>query len=121
MDTNFQLLAVSERLVVYLNRVLPNFPKKEYVLKQGIETHLYDLMECVFAFNIQTSERIKQKYLKDYLVKLSMLDLYIRQSYLKKYISKHQMECMGRIMIEMRKITYGLIRAGEKNVVSRND
>lgn len=117
METNFQLLSVSERLINYINKILPNFPKKELVLKNSIEKNMYELMESIFAFNIQTSIRIRQKYLKDFLVLLSMLDFYMRQSYQKKYVSKRQIECIGRMMIEDRKIAYGLARMGEKNDV----
>lgn len=117
MKTNFQLLSVTERLISYINKILPNFPKKEVVLKNSIEKNMYDLMESIFAFNIQTSLRIRQKYLKDFLVLLSMLDFYMRQSYQKKYVSKHQLECIGRMLIESRKIAYGLVKVGEKHDV----
>lgn len=97
-----------------MNKVLPNFPKKEVVFKNHIEKNMYELMECIFAFNIQTSMRIRQKYLKDFLIKLSMFDFYIRQSYQKKYISKRQFEVLGRMIIEDRKIAYGLVKMGGK-------
>jgi len=113
MQNNFQLLSVTEKLINYINKVLPNFPKKEVVLRSNMEKNMYDLMASIFAFNIQTSMRIRQKYLKDFLVLLSMLDFYVRQSYQKKYISNRQLECIGRMLIESRKIAYGLARMGE--------
>ena len=113
METKFKLLSNTEKIIAYMNRQLPNFPKKEIVLKNNIEKTQYDMIECVFAFNIQQSTRIKEKYLKDYLIKLSLFDFYVRESYHKKYLSKHQTECLGKILIESRKVAYGIVRSME--------
>jgi len=110
METKFKLLSQTEKSLAYLNRLLPNYPKKASNLKKHIEDCQYDLMENLFAYNLQKSNRIKEKYLYNYLVKLSMYDYYIRESYHKKYISKHQLECLSAILIETRKITYGIVR-----------
>ena len=67
MEIRFKLLVNTEKLIAYMNRQLPNFPKKELVLKNNIEKNQYELIENVFGYNIQQSTRIKEKYLKDYL------------------------------------------------------
>ena len=64
MEIRFKLLANTEKLIAYMNRQLPNFPKKELVLKNNIEKNQYELIENVFGYNIQQSTRIKEKYLK---------------------------------------------------------
>lgn len=66
------------------------------------------MLENLFAYNINTTDRIKEKYLKDYLIKLSMIDFYTKCSANKKVISIHQFEVIGRKIIELRKICYGL-------------
>lgn len=111
MENKFKLLSYTEKLIAYMNRWLPNFPNKEYVLKNNIEKNQYELIENVFGYNINQSNRIKDKYLKDYLIKLAMFDYYVRECFHKKYLSKHQLECMSSIMIDCRKIAYGLIRS----------
>ena len=30
---------------------------------------MYDMVECLYAYNINQTERIKEKYLKDFIVK----------------------------------------------------
>lgn len=113
MEIKFKLLANTEKLIAYMNRHLPNFPKKEIVLKNNIEKNQYELIECIFAYNIQQSPRIKEKYLKDYLIKLAMFDFYVRISFHKKYLSKHQVASLGKILADCRKVTYGLVRSME--------
>ena len=75
--SKFRLLYVTEKMIDYVNDILPNYPKKEVVLKQNIEKNQYELIENIFAYTINDNKRIKEKYLKDFLVKLSMYNYYI--------------------------------------------
>lgn len=112
MEEKFKLLSNAEKLIVYVNKILPNLPKKSVVLRDYIEKNEYELLENIFASNINyKSNRIREKNLKDVLIKLSMFDFYVRQLFYKKYISPHQLDCITKIFIEMRKITYGLINS----------
>ena len=87
MEIKFKLLSQTEKALAYLNRLLPNLPKKASNLKRHIEDCQYDMMENIFGYNLQKTNRIKEKYLYDYLVKLSMYDYYARELYHKKYIN----------------------------------
>ena len=115
-QSKFKLLSATEKLIDYQNYCIPNYPKKEIVLRQNIERNQYELIENIFSYNINTSIRIKDKYMKDFLVKLSMCDFYMNISYHKKFISKHKLECIARMLIEIRKIAYGLIRGNNDAV-----
>ncbi len=108
MNYNFKILNSTYKTINYINKLLVNFPKKEVVLKNNIEKTCYAAIENIFAFNINDSIRIKEKYLKDLLVKLSMLDFYTRTSYDKKVISRHQFEVVSRFLIQIRKMAFGL-------------
>jgi len=114
MNSKFILLSKTEKTIEYYNKLLINYPKIEVILKHNIEKNMYELIENLFAYNINDTDRIKQKYLKDYLVKLSMLDFYTRISYKKKIISKRQFEVIGRFIIEARKITFVLVKGDAK-------
>lgn len=74
MNSNFFLLNKCYQTIDYYNKVLVNYPKTEVLLKQSIEKTHYEMIENLFSYNINNSDRIKQKYLKDFLVKVSMLD-----------------------------------------------
>ena len=110
MNYNFKVLNNTYKTINYINKILINYHKKEVVLKQNIEKNNYELIECIFAYNINDSMRIKEKYLKDLLVKLSMCDFYVRVSYDKKIISKHQFEVISKFLLEVRRMAYGLKR-----------
>lgn len=111
MNYNFLLLSKTEKTIQYINKILVNYPKKELILEKNIEKNMYEMIECIFAYQINDTDRIKQKYLKDFLIKLAMLNFYIKVSFDKKIISKKQCEVIGRFLIEIRKITFGVIKS----------
>lgn len=110
MNYNFKVLTNSYKTINYINKLLLNYPKKEVVLKNNIETDCYQIIELIFSYSINDTNRIREKNLKDLIIKLSMLDFYIRVSYDKKIISKHQFEVVGRFILEIRKMAYGLLK-----------
>ena len=113
MNSNFSLLNNSKKTISYINKQVINYPKSEVVLKQNIEHNMYEIIELIFSYSINDVERIKVKYLKDLIIKLSMLDFYVATSFEKRIISKKKFESTSMYIIEIRKIAYGLI----KNVI----
>lgn len=114
-NEDFIFLRIMMELNKYIRRLLPNFPKKESVLKNSIEKNLYEMFECILAFNIQTTPRLKEKYLKEFSIKLAMLDIYIKDSYHGKYISSKQMKAIANKEIDLKKICVSLMKGVKKN------
>ena len=114
MNSNFSLLNNAKKTILYINKQLVNFPKSEVVLKQNIEKTMYEIIELIFSYSINDTLRIKIKYLKDLIIKLSMLDFYIATSFDKRIISKKKFESTSLYIIEIRKIAYGLVKNGLK-------
>ncbi len=110
MNSNFALLNNSKKTIAYINKQLINYPKSEVILKQNMEKNMYDIIELIFSYSISDIERIKTKYLKDLIIKLSMLDFYVATSFEKRIISKKKFESTAMYIIEIRKIAYGLVR-----------
>ena len=110
MNYNFVLLNNTKKTIIYINKQLINYPKSDLVLKENIEKNMYELIELIFSFNINDNLRIKNKYLKDLIVKLAMLDFYMNISYEKKIINKKRYISISNFILEIRKICYGLLR-----------
>lgn len=110
MNSNFSLLNNTKKTIAYINKQLINYPKSEMVLKQNMEKNMYELIELIFSYSISDIERVKIKYLKDLIIKLSMLDFYVATSFEKRIISKKKFESTAMYIVEIRKIAYGLVR-----------
>lgn len=49
------------------------------------------MIENLFAYNINKTDRIKEKYIKDFLIKLSMIDFYTTNAeYINKYLMNYK-------------------------------
>ena len=110
MNSNFALLNNTKKTIAFINKQLINYPKSEAVLKENTEKDMYEIIELIFSYSINDVERIKIKYLKDLIIKLSMLDFYIATSFEKRIISKKKFESTSMFIVEIRKIAYGLVR-----------
>ena len=106
---DFQLLNKMLKTNDYISNLLISYQKKEYVLKDNMERCMYELVELIHYININTG-RVKEKYFKDFVVKLSMLDYYTLISYKKKYIDKRRRDVIGRFLVEIKKISYGVMK-----------
>lgn len=111
MDNKFILLQKSEITFAYFNRLLPNLPKKESNLKRHIEDTQYGIIKLIISYNIQNTNLLKKKCINKVLGEFSFYDYLINEVYHKKYINKHQLECLCNMIIEIRKISYGIIKS----------
>ncbi len=48
---------------------------------------MYSIIEDIFSYRIEDTNRIKLKYLKSLLIQISMLDYYMQVSYKKKLLA----------------------------------
>lgn len=114
-ETNgFKLLSKLEKTTIYINNELVNYPKSEVVLRNQIELTMYQAIECVHSYKISTITKVKSKNLNDLIIKLSMLDYYMKISYEKRIINQHKFLVITNFLIEIRKIAYGVIRSERK-------
>lgn len=110
-NEGFKLLSNLEKTITYINKELLNYPKYEVILRNNIESTMYALVELIHSYRITTNNRVKEKNLNDFIIKLSMLDYYMRISYENKIINSHKLTVITNYLIEIRKIAYGVIRS----------
>ena len=110
MNSDFILLNKTYQTNEYIKKMLVNFPNKDMVLKNYLEFNLYKMVENLFAFNINETARIKEKYLKEYLINLSMINYLMHQSFTKKYISYKQATQIGKIILGLKKMSISILK-----------
>ena len=94
----------------YIEKVLINYPQSEIILKNKIISSCYDLLELVYRANIFK----KTIYMKEILVKIRMIEYYIKTSLDKKVISYKKYENIGNNLLEINKMINSWIK-NEKN------
>lgn len=105
----FILLNKVKWLINYSDKyILSNFPKVHISLKIKLQDNLYDLLENTIRANVNKGN-IRNKYQKEILVNLSILDYYIGLMIERTIIKKNRFNSFINALLDIRKITYGWI------------
>lgn len=111
---DFKLLNKSKMLLKYLEEyVLVNIPKVHSSYRVGLENNIIDLNSNIIRANINTGS-IRNKYQKEVLVNISMIDLYLDLLLDINVINKKRFMSSIRMLNEIRKMTNSWI-VNEKN------
>ena len=113
-NNEFLILTKTKKTTEYIFKTIDNFPKKYITLIQRIENTCFDLLESLHYYVINfKNETYRKKYLKEYIVKLSILDDLVGISYHNKLITTKKLKSICNIILELRKMSYGLIKHEE--------
>lgn len=89
-----------KKTIEYVDKVLINYPKVEYVLRNNIINTFYILLENVYRSNIYKDT----KYMKECIVNIKMIEYYIKISLDKKLLSYKKFENIGKYLLEINKM-----------------
>ena len=113
MNNNFMLYKNTKDLSFEIMEFSKNIPKNMVVLKNNMQSCLDNAVKLIhyYVVNMNDNPRIKNKYLKDLVVELSMVDYYLESLYRSKNIGKEKYNYFCNLLEEIRKLTYGVIKS----------
>lgn len=103
MNNKFNLEIKMKEFILDNDTIIINFPKREYILKDKIETTSLEILELIFLANNTNNN----DYIDIILSKISMLDFYLEKSYKRKYINKKLLEKKVYELTAITKMLYG--------------
>lgn len=110
MQDKFLIVTKTKKSIDYVSKVIVNFPRTEIVLKNKLISSYYDLLELIYKANIYKDVNC----MKDVLVKIRMIEYYIKVCLDKKIISFRKYEIIGNNLLEINKMVNSWI-VYEKN------
>lgn len=99
-----------KKTIEYIEKSFDNCPTKEKIVKEKVISSSYELLELVYMAN--THKEIK--YMKDIIVKINMIDYYIKLGLDKKIINYKKYNNLGMHLLELIKMVQSWIKY-EKN------
>lgn len=100
MQDKLLIITKIKKTIEYTDKVLINYPKVEYVLKNNIIDTFYSLLKNIYRANIYKDIN----YMKESIVNIRMIEYYIKISLDKKIISFKKFENMGKYLLEINKM-----------------
>ena len=100
MQDKFLIATKVKKTIIYMEKMLENYPHTENVLRNKIIDKAYNLLENTYKANIYK----EINYMKEILVDIKMLEFYIKKSLDKKIINFKKYEVIGNHFLELNKM-----------------
>lgn len=93
-----------------IDKLVVNFPKKEYVIKEKILVDSLDILEDVIYINYVKVRSNVIEYKFKLLTKISMLDYYFEYLFKKNIINQKVFNKLGKELNEISRLIYGWLK-----------
>lgn len=109
MKDNLIIISNMKKTILYLDKIINNFPNNERVLKDKISNSMFEVLEYMYMAN-EVSDYNRILYQKRLVSKIKMIDFYLKISLDKKYISYKKYQKVCSYLFDNLKLIYGWIR-----------
>lgn len=107
----FLIVKNIKKFILDLEKLLVNFPRKEFLTKDMVYKDALKILELVYIANeIDDLDRKKQIQIK-ILGKINMLDFYLERAYKRKYINEKQCLAKSNELEQITKMIYKWIKS----------
>ena len=113
MKDDLLIIRKVKQTIDYFDKIISNFPNSEYVIKNNIADNMYNILELCYFANVN-SGNIRNKYQKEIIVKIMMLDYYFNTSYKKEIITYKKYKTVSKFLLDIRKMMYGWMNYEKK-------
>ena len=110
-EEKFKVLNFIRNLVLNIDSLLDNFPKKDIELKNRIRQNSYDLLELAYKANMKSDVQKKKDLLEDMLAEVKIIDFLVNICYDKQIISSKKYIKFGNSIDDITKYTMGWIKS----------
>lgn len=100
MQDKLLIITRIKKTIEYIEKMVKNHPHSEVILKNKIIDNCYQLLEISYRANIYKNV----DFMKDIIVRIRMLEFYIKKSLDKKVISYKKYEIIGNHLLEINKM-----------------
>ena len=113
-EEKFKVINFIRELIIYLDKYLENFPRKDLEIKNRIRNLSYDLLELAYKANI--SKENKNNYINEIIAKIKVLDFLLNLCYEKQIINMKRYMKFGEKLDDILKYSIGW----QKSILSNN-
>lgn len=110
-EEKFKVINFIRKLIVNLDNLLDNFPKKDVELKNRIRQNSYDLLELVYEANTSSDVENKKHLLEKSIAKIKVIDFLVNICYDKQIINSKKYIKFGNSIEDIIKYLTGWIKS----------
>ena len=110
-EEKFKAIQFIRELIIYLDNMLENFPKKDLEISRLIKQESYEMLKLAYLANVTDDLTIRQMNLEEIIARVKMLDFFVNISYDKKIINQKKYFKVGQRLDDIIKYTTGWINS----------
>lgn len=114
-EEKFKVIQFIRELIIYIDKNLDNFPKKDIELKNRLRNNSYDLLELAYLANTLNNEERKKELLSQIIAKIKVIDFLLNLCYEKEVINSKKYMKFGNKMDDILKYTLGWLNMIKSN------
>lgn len=114
-EEKFKVIQFIRELIIYIDKNLDNFPKKDIELKNRIRNNSYDLLELAYLANTIKNFERKKELLEQIIAKIKVIDFLLNLCYEKEIINSKKYMKFGTKMDDILKYTIGWLKMLNNN------
>lgn len=109
-EEKFKIIQFIREFIIYIDKNLDNFPKKDIEIKNRIRNESYDLLELAYKANVSSNVNYKKSLLENLIAKIKVIDFLLNLCYEKEIINSKRYIKFGDKMDDILKYTLGWIK-----------
>lgn len=106
-EEKFKVINFIRKLVLNLDSLLDNFPKKDIEIKNRLRNNSYDLLELVYQANMTVNKKKREEILDLTLAKVKIIDFLVNLCYDKQIINSKKYVKFGDSLEDINKYLTG--------------
>lgn len=110
-EEKFKTIQFIRELIIYLDAMLENFPKKDLEISRCIKEESYGMLKLAYIANVTADLEYRRRNLEEIIARVKMLDFFTNISYDKKIINQKKYLKIGQRLDDIIKYTTGWLNA----------
>ncbi len=106
-EEKFKVINFIRKLVLNLDSLLDNFPKKDIEIKNRLRNNSYDLLELAYQANMTVDKEKREEILDLTLAKVKIIDFLVNLCYDKQIINSKKYVKFGDSLEDINKYLIG--------------
>ena len=106
-EEKFKTIDFIRQSIIYLDKMLENFPKKDLEISRKIKEESYEMLKLAYIANTTSDVEYKRKNIEEIIARIKLIDFLVNLSYDKKIINQAKYIKVGQRLDDIAKYATG--------------
>ena len=110
-EEKFKAIQFIRELIIYIDKMLENFPKKDLEISRLIKEESYQMLKYAYLANTTSDLKYRQRNLEEIIARVKLLDFFVNISFDKQIINQKKYLKVGERLDDIIRYVTGWLNA----------